>query len=849
MRKLTKKIFALLGSFALAAALISCGDIATGDETQNLSETQGKARVIVNIESGLRSATLLPSDLTEDKITEVVLRAKKVEDDPKRIAEPSDGFDVYRDWKSSESKNAILQMKAATDIIVDIATYDFELSLYKSSEKGGSILCESAKLTQTMHLGNNTLNFAAKYVSDDSATGSLEVNFKFEKLDYVSDIKVKLIDFQEFSKTGIGDDDSDYYPAYSYSKISTDEKFNVFYSKNDLKAGDYVLSIVVYEISPDFRAAVTSQIINTYQKLVRIAPFCKTIAEISLDDLNTDYTVSYVLPENCPEHNFSQSRYTRHYPLILPSKDDMKWPGHTFIGWYDNEKFEGEPVYYIEQGTKGDKTFYAKFEDGILISAGEISALSEKLAAANEAGLKSVTVKITDKIPLDPLGENWMEDAAVYNESSDKMECKYTSKAFAQITSVLEGFMKSTSTSDSEEYNGMKIELDLTETGISYLPTYAFTFRSLRGDSPDLADADPDCLTAVKLPDTVTAILEGALQGTGITSFKIPEKVIGIGNSAFTHCQNLPNVTIPAGVTEIGWDAFADCDSLEVVDFAEGSKCTTIGEYAFNRCSNLKSITIPAGVTEIGVEAFAGCYNLEVVDFAKGSKCTSIGKNAFYYCSNLKSITIPAGVTEIVEAAFACCDNLEVVDFAEESECKTIGAGAFFECRNLKSIAIPAGVTEIGWDAFSGCNSLEVVDFAEESKCTAIGEEAFYGCSNLKSITIPAGVTEIGECAFNWCSGLETVNFAEESKCTTIGANAFCACSNLKSITIPAGVTEIGNYAFEECENLTEINFAGTKEQWMNLKEGKNIFPSHVKEIKCTDGEASYTYNEDDGKN
>ena len=781
MRKLTKKIFALLGSFALAAALISCGDIATGDETQNLSETQGKVRVIVNIESGLRSATLLPSDLTEDKITEVVLRAKKVEDDPKRTADPSDGFDVYRVWTSSESQTAISQMKAATDIIVDIATYDFELLLYKSSGEGGSILCESAKLTQIMHLGNNTLNFAASYVSDDTATGSLEVNFKFEKLDYVSDIKVKLIDFQEFSKTGIGDDDSDYYPAYSYSKISTDEKFNVFYSKDDLKAGDYVLSIVVYEISPDFRAAVTSQIINTYQKLVRIAPFCKTIAEISLDDLNTDYTVSYVLPENCPEHNFSQSRYTRHYPLILPSKDDMKWPGHTFIGWYDNEKFEGEPVYYIEQGTKGDKTFYAKFEEDSLLVIDDISTLDtlgEQLAAANKAGLKSVTVKITDEITLDPLGENWMEDAVVYNESSGKNEYKYTSKAFAQITGVLEGFMKSSSTSYSGEYNGMKIELDLTETDISYLPTYAFSFRSLGGGSSDWTDAYLGCLTGLKLPDTVTAILQGALQGTGITSFEVP-----------------------------------------------------------------------ANVTGIGIWAFAYCDNLEVVDFAEGSKCTSIGKNAFYYCGNLKSIAIPAGVTEIGWAAFADCDSLEVVDFAEGSMCTSIGEGAFCDCSKLKSITIPAGITEIGDWAFAGCDNLEVVDFAEESKCTAIGEDAFYECENLKSIAIPAEVTTIGETAFSCCRGLETVSFAEGSKCTAIGDGAFAGCLNLKSITIPAGVTEIGNYAFDACENLTEINFAGTKEQWTLLKKGKNIFPSQVNEIKCTDGAAGYTYVEGDGKN
>ena len=846
MRKLTKKIFALLGSFALAAALVSCGDIATGDETQNLSETQGKARVIVNIESGLRSATLLPSDLTEADITRVELTAIKVDADPTRDIDLSKGFE--RRWTSSESQTAISQMKAATDIIVDIATYDFELCLYKSSEEGISILCESAKLTQAMHLGNNTLNFAAKYVSDENATGSLEVNFKFEKLDYVSDIKVKLIDFQEFSKTGIGDDDSDYYPAYSYSKISTDEKFNVFYSKDDLKAGDYVLSIVVYEISPDFRAAVTSQIINTYQKLVRIAPFCKTFAEISLDDLNTDYTVSYVLPENCPEHNFSQSRYTRHYPLILPSKDDMKWPGHTFIGWYANEKFEGEPVYYIEQGTKDDKTFYAKFEDGILISAGEISALSEKLAAANEAGLKSVTVKITDEITLDPLGENWMEDAVVDNESSGKIELKYTSNAFAQITSVLEGFMKSSSTSDSGEYNGMKIELDLTETGISYLPTYAFLFTNLETHEQRKMDECLGCLTAVKLPDTVTAILEGALQSTGITSFEVPANVTGIGICAFDSCNRLEVVDFAGGskCTSIGESAFWGCSNLKSITIPAG--VTVIGNDAFGRCSNLKSITIPAEVTTIGGSAFSRCSGLETVNFADESKCRAIGKYAFYECSNLKSITIPAEVTTICESAFSRCSGLETVNFAEGSKCTTIGEYAFNRCSNLKSITIPAGVTEIGKSAFDECGNLTEINFAEGSKCTTIGSHAFHICENLKSITIPAEVTTIGERAFMWCRGLETVNFAEESKCTTIGERAFYDCSNLKSITIPAGVTKIGNYAFDECENLTEINFAGTKEKWESIAKGENIFPSQVKVIKCTDEEVDYTYVEEDDR-
>ena len=309
--------------------------------------------------------------------------------------------------------------------------------------------------------------------------------------------------------------------------------------------------------------------------------------------------------------------------------------------------------------------------------------MGEQLAAANEAGLKSVTVKITDKIPLDPLGENWMEDASVYNESSRKREYKYTSNAFAQITSVLEGFMKSSSTSDSEEYNGMKIELDLTETGISYLPTYAFKFRSLRGDSSDWTDAYLGCLTAVKLPDKVTAILPNALQGTGITSFEVP-----------------------ANVTGIGVEAFEGCNSLEVVDFAKGSKCTTIGKYAFNGCENLKSITIPAEVTTIGGSAFSRCCGLETVNFAEESKCKTIGESAFSECSNLKSITIPAEVTAIGGSAFSRCSGLETVNFAKGSKCTSIGKNAFDGCSNLKSITIPAGVTEIGDWAFAGCDNL-----------------------------------------------------------------------------------------------------------------------------------------------
>ncbi|MDR1837536.1 MAG: leucine-rich repeat domain-containing protein [Treponema sp.] len=58
------------------------------------------------------------------------------------------------------------------------------------------------------------------------------------------------------------------------------------------------------------------------------------------------------------------------------------------------------------------------------------------------------------------------------------------------------------------------------------------------------------------------------------------------------------NVTIPAGVTAIGENAFASCSNLKSIIIP--SSVTSIGNYAFLRCSSLTSITIPSSVTSIG---------------------------------------------------------------------------------------------------------------------------------------------------------------------------------------------------------------------------------------------------------
>ena len=49
--------------------------------------------------------------------------------------------------------------------------------------------------------------------------------------------------------------------------------------------------------------------------------------------------------------------------LDLPDAEEMVWEGHTFVGWYENEAFTGEPVAAIEIGETGSRTYYARWQE------------------------------------------------------------------------------------------------------------------------------------------------------------------------------------------------------------------------------------------------------------------------------------------------------------------------------------------------------------------------------------------------------------------------------------------------------------------------------------------------------
>lgn len=153
-----------------------------------------------------------------------------------------------------------------------------------------------------------------------------------------------------------------------------------------------------------------------------------------------------------------------------------------------------------------------------------------------------------------------------------------------------------------------------------------------------------------------------------------------IGNHAFDYCKSLTSITLPIGITKIGWGAFRACSSLTSLTLPSG--ITEIGNLAFKDCSGLTSLTIPAGVTKIGYKAFKGCSGL--TSFTIPSSITEIGFYAFEGCRGLTSLTIPTGVTLIGINAFAGCSSL--TSFEIPSSVKIIYNGAFAGCNNLTHI-------------------------------------------------------------------------------------------------------------------------------------------------------------------
>ena len=67
----------------------------------------------------------------------------------------------------------------------------------------------------------------------------------------------------------------------------------------------------------------------------------------------------------------------------------------------------------------------------------------------------------------------------------------------------------------------------------------------------------------------------------------------------------IKTVTLPEGLTGIGYGAFSGCSALTAVCIPDS--VVAIGDWAFGNCSALESVNVPAAVSTIEKDSFAAC--------------------------------------------------------------------------------------------------------------------------------------------------------------------------------------------------------------------------------------------------
>ncbi len=340
-----------------------------------------------------------------------------------------------------------------------------------------------------------------------------------------------------------------------------------------------------------------------------------------------------------------------------------------------------------------------------------------------------------------------------------------------------------------------------------------------------------------------------------------------VGDSAFYACTSLTSVSFMNDVKRIGDRAFLGCSALSDVNYV--GTVYEIGVAAYLG-SGLRTAKIPAGLTILGQEAFADSSRITSIDISADARLTSLDFGAFYG-TNVAAFNVGSGNKFLSSRDGVLYDkaglkliaypwNKRGVSFTVPAGVKTIGSSAFSRVSNLKSVDL-SGVEYIESLAFAGINdspsSIALVTGYDNvkyigdgafmnaqmlgnlpvgDKTEYIGDLAFVNCVSLNTaFVVPASMTYIGGDAFN-SAAITSVSFANSSMTNDLrdelGAGAFAntrkldsidfgklevladgmfaGCTGLTATVVPSTVKQLGAGLFEGCSALTSATLPST---------------------------------------
>ncbi len=388
-------------------------------------------------------------------------------------------------------------------------------------------------------------------------------------------------------------------------------------------------------------------------------------------------------------------------------------------------------------------------------------------------------------------------------------------------------------------------------------------------------DWDYIAYLSVEIPASVTSIGESAFEGGSwsddpkINNITLADgsKLQTIGARAFAYSL-LTSFEVPATVTSIGAGAFANCENLDSLTFAEGSAAApdlVFGEpviastetYEDNRPTGeqysvlygtgVTEINFPARLVQIGTGALSemSYYDWDTyetvptlsVAFAEGSKLHTINPYAFY-STGAEALALPAGITLVGNSAFYS-STFGSITFANGGGVElTVEDGAFVSA-SMATLALPDTLAKMSVNALldgmskSTADNLTAITVGEVKDGVASGSDAFasyegalysagykdliFVPAQMQTLKVHADTETIGAGAAYGHSKLESVTFETKAdslpSLLSIGDEAFFGCS-MTTITLPDSVTTLGNNVFGSCDELTHIGLPASLERF-----------------------------------
>ncbi|MBQ7294894.1 MAG: leucine-rich repeat domain-containing protein [Clostridia bacterium] len=370
------------------------------------------------------------------------------------------------------------------------------------------------------------------------------------------------------------------------------------------------------------------------------------------------------------------------------------------------------------------------------------------------------------------------------------------------------------------------------------LPEWNFAFAT---DETLIEYTDGDYTYTVSDSEATITKVSSKIKGSVV----IPSELGGysvtvIGYEAFANCDHITILEIPSSVKTIGERTFYSCDSITEVTIPES--VTEMESYAFDSCTSLIRVTVPSSVTVLQNGVFESCSNLISVNLPE--TLISIGDYAFRYCNSLAVADIPESVVSIGDYAYYNCDSLSSVSIPNGVE--AIGAHAFYFCDNIVSISVPESVLSVGEGAFNFCDSLSEITVDENNTAYSSVEGVLFNKDQTELIQYPVGkerteyivhegVKSINSNAFRGADNIVNITFLGKTL-EHIGSSAFMGCINLEEINLPEGITEVCDCTFNYCYSLESIDIPdgvsviGDEAFFMSGLKSINI-PDSVKEI------------------